>query len=147
VYVQKLNARTGKAYRLPTEAEWEYACRAGGSNQFCGNDNIDAIGWYNGNSGKTTHPVATKQSNDFGLYDMSGNIWQWVEDWYHGNYNGAPTDGSAWLTGGDQKSRVVRGGSWELNPTLLRSSNRDFNSPVNRYDFIGFRVARALETP
>ena len=100
-FIEKLNAKTGKKYRLPTEAEWEYSCRAGGQQEYCGSDNPDSVGWYGalakpaGNSGKSINPVATRQPNAFGLYDMSGNVWEWVEDSYHDNYNGAPADGGA----------------------------------------------------
>jgi formylglycine-generating enzyme required for sulfatase activity len=147
-FIGKLNAKTGKQYRLPSEAEWEYACRAGGQNKYCGSDNPDSVAWYGfyatpkGNSGKTTNPVATKQANAFGLYDMSGNVWEWVEDSYHANYNGAPTDGSAWQ--GDGAKRVLRGGSWSYDPDGTRSAYRYSGTPAYRYDFIGFRVARTL---
>jgi len=146
-FVQKLNAKTGKNYRLPSESQWEYACRAGGRHEYCGSDNVDAVGWYDRNSGKSTHSVAGKQPNAFGLYDMSGNVWEWVEDWYHDNYNGAPTDGSAWVSGGEQKSRVLRGGSWNYGPTWLRSALRVSYTPGNRYGDDGFRLARTLVTP
>src|SRR3989338_2056531 len=124
-FIQKLNDKTGKQYRLPSEAEWEYACRAGGTHLYCGGDDPDAISWYGGlatpagNSGKATNPVATKQANAFGLYDMSGNVWEWVEDSYHENYDGAPTDGSA--RQGDSVLRVPRGGSWSF---LQRAAKR-----------------------
>ena len=144
-FIQKLNAKTGKQYRLPTEAEWEYACRAGGQQEYCGGDNPDSISWYGalakpaGNSGKTTNPVATKQANAFGLYDMSGNVWEWVEDSYHDDYNGAPADGSAWQ--GDGALRVPRGGSWSY---LQRAAKRGGSEPAFRYSTIGFRLARTL---
>jgi len=147
-FIGKLNAKTGKQYRLPSEAEWEYACRAGGQNKYCGSDNPDSVAWYGfyatpkGNSGKTTNPVATKQANAFGLYDMSGNVWEWVEDSYHANYNGAPTDGSAWQ--GDGAKRVLRGGSWGNGPDDSRSAYRNLGTPAVRNDGIGFRVARTL---
>ena len=108
-FIQKLNQKTGANYRLPTEAEWEYACKAGQETEYCGGNNIDEVAWY-GNNSQTTHPVGQKQANAFGLYDMSGNAWEWVQDSYHGKYNGAPTDGTEWL--GDGAKRVLRGGSW-----------------------------------
>src|ERR1019366_4078855 len=101
-YIQKLNAKTGKQYRLPSEAEWEYACRGGSRNEYCGSDNVDSVAWYTanstsqGNSGRSTHAVATLSANGFGLFDMSGNVWEWVEDSYHASYTGVPSDGSIW---------------------------------------------------
>lgn len=147
-FVQKLNTKTGKQYRLPSEAEWEYACRAGGHQEYCGSDDASRVAWYDayadkvGNSAKTTNPVATKQANAFGLYDMSGNVWEWMEDSYHAGYNGAPIDGTAWS--GDGAQRVLRGGSWSSAPINLRSTYRSNFAPATRYDIIGFRVARTL---
>jgi formylglycine-generating enzyme required for sulfatase activity len=154
-FIQRLNSKTGKQYRLPSEAEWEYACRAGEQQEFCGSNNIDSVAWYGsygdqgslgGNSGQTTHPVATKQANAWGLYDMTGNVWEWVEDSWHDNYNDAPTDGSAWA--GDGKSRMYRGGSWLGGMWLARASNRfgdipEFNDPNFN---TGFRLAMTLST-
>ena len=145
MFIQKLNEKTGKQYRLPSEAEWEYACRAGARQEFCGGDNMDSIGWYGGlakpagNSGKAPNPAATKQPNAFGLYDMSGNVWEWTEDSYHENYNGAPTDGSAWQ--GDDTLRVPRGGSWSY---LQRAAKRGGSEPKFRFGTIGFRLAKTL---
>jgi formylglycine-generating enzyme required for sulfatase activity len=144
-FVLKLSDKTGKQYRLPSEAEWEYACRAGGAHLYCGGDDPDSVSWYGGlarppgNSGKTTNPVATRQPNAFGLYDMSGNVWEWVEDSYHGNYIGAPTDGSAWQ--GDSALRVPRGGSWSY---LQRAAKRGGSEASYRFGTIGFRLARTL---
>jgi len=144
-FIEKLNAKTGKEYRLPSEAEWEYACRAGGQHKFCGSDDLDSIGWYGGlanpagNSGPTTNPVAAKQANAFGLYDMSGNVWEWVEDVYHENYDGAPADGSAWE--GESLLHVPRGGSWSY---LQPASKRGGSEPDYRFSTIGFRLARTL---
>jgi formylglycine-generating enzyme required for sulfatase activity len=135
-FIQKLNAKTGKQYRLPSEAEWEYACRAGGHQKYCGSDNVDSVAWYGSEFGNT-HPVAEKQANTFGLYDMSGNVWEWVEDSYHDNYNGAPTDGSAWQ--GDGAKRVLRGGSWTNNANDSRSSFRLDLDPRNIRGGIGYR--------
>lgn len=147
-FVQKLNAKTGKQYRLPSEAEWEYACRAGGQHEYCGSDNVDSIAWYEGNSGKgwfsngSTHPVGRKQPNAFGLYDMSGSVWEWIEDSWHDSYNGAPTNGSVWQ--GDGAKRVLRGGSWFFEPQFARAAFRfRLESAYRDYDF-GFRVARML---
>jgi formylglycine-generating enzyme required for sulfatase activity len=95
-FLQKFNEKTGKQYRLPTEAEWEYACCSGGASEYCGSDNMDSVAWYASNSGRTTHPATIKQANAFGLYDMSGNVREWVQDSYLDSYHGAPTNGSEW---------------------------------------------------
>jgi formylglycine-generating enzyme required for sulfatase activity len=139
-FINKLNeANDGYKYRLPNEAEWEYACRAGTTGDYYAAD-VDDISWYGDNSGKKTHPVGGKQPNAFGLYDMSGNVWEWCRDWYHENYNGAPTDGSPWLSGGEQKHRVLRGGSWYVSAAYLRSAGRYWILPVNRGFGYGLRV-------
>jgi formylglycine-generating enzyme required for sulfatase activity len=144
-YIKKLNARTGRQYRLPTEAEWEYACRAGTELEYCGSDTVDSVSWNDINSGSfffnTPHPVATKKPNAFGLYDMSGNVWEWVEDSYHDSYAGAPADGSAWLGG---SMRVLRGGAWGKDPKFGRATGR-FKFGANYRDFsYGFRLAMTL---
>lgn len=141
-FIQKLNAKTGKQYRLPSEAEWEYACHAGGRQAYCGSDDLDSVAWHDGNSGNRTHPVAEKQANAFGLYDMSGNVWEWVEDSYHADYNGAPVDGSAWQ--GDGANRVLRGGSWIVSPRVGEGASRNWNGPGNSYYNLGFRLAITL---
>jgi formylglycine-generating enzyme required for sulfatase activity len=144
-FIQKLNAKSGKQYRLPTEAEWEYACRAGNQQEYCGSDIADSVSWNSFNSGSfffnTPHPVATKQANAFGLYDMSGNVWEWVEDGYHDNYAGAPVDGSAWEGG---SMHVLRGGSWGYDQKFGRSASRSKFGPNFRYYSYGFRLARTL---
>ncbi|PYS90984.1 MAG: formylglycine-generating enzyme family protein [Acidobacteria bacterium] len=138
-FINKLNAQSdGYTYRLPTEAEWEYAARAGTTGNYAGD--LDAMAWYEKNSGSKTHPVGSKQPNGFGLYDMHGNVWEWVQDWYHEAYAGAPTDGSAWLSGGEQKYRVLRGGSWNSYAYNLRSANRGRLAPDYRFSLLGFRV-------
>jgi formylglycine-generating enzyme required for sulfatase activity len=141
-FLQKLNAKTGKQYRLPSEAEWEYACSAGGKQEYCGSDYVDSIAWFSNNGGFTTHPSAKKQANAWGLYDMSGNVGEWVEDSYHDNYNGAPTDGSAWP--GDGAIRVLRGGSWNYGPRGARVAYRGWFGPSFRSNRYGFRLARTL---
>ncbi|MCA2716661.1 SUMF1/EgtB/PvdO family nonheme iron enzyme [Microcystis sp. M169S2] len=145
-FCQKLSQITGKTYRLPTEAEWEYACRAGTTTRFYFGDDANQLGdyaWYKGNSQETTHPVGQKKPNAWGLYDMSGNVWEWCEDNWHDNYIGAPKDGSAWLTNGNDNRSPLRGGSWFLLPNFCRSAFRydyDFRRDVdNGLDF-GFRV-------
>jgi formylglycine-generating enzyme required for sulfatase activity len=139
-FLTKLNARTGKTYRLPTEAEWEYAARGGSSGRgykYSGSNNLDEVAWYYGNSGSKTHPVGQKKANELGLYDMSGNVYEWCADWY-GNYSsGAQTNPKGPSSG---TLRVLRGGSWFNGAEFCRSADRFSDDPVNRYDFIGFRL-------
>ena len=147
-YVAWLSRMTGKAYRLLSESEWEYAARAGSTTTFYWGD---AIGKENGNcngcgsqwDGRQTSPVGSFKPNAFGLYDMAGNVWQWVQDCYHDNYRGAPTDGSARITG-DCSRRVMRGGAWLNIPQDLRSAYRNSNPPGDRGYIVGFRVGRML---
>jgi len=140
-FIQKLNAKTGKRYRLPSEAEWEAACRGGKEEEYCGSDNLDAVAWYNGNG---THPVALKQANAWNLYDMSGNAEEWVEDCWHVDYDGAPGDGRAWNEG-ECKYPMFRGGSWAGGPKDKRSAWRFFSlSPERREATVGFRLARIV---
>lgn len=141
-FIKALNAKTGVQFRLPAEAEWEYACRAGGTHTYCGSDNLDEIGWHEDNSDNKTHPACQKQVNAFGLCDMSGNVWEWVEDSYNKNYNGAPTDGSAWW--GFRGMRVLRGGSWSDKAKRSRASSRLMSEQLFRNRFDGFRLARTL---
>lgn len=105
------------------------------------------MAWYEHNSGCQTHPVGTKQPNAFGLYDMHGNVREWCEDWYHDTYTGAPTDGSAWLSGGEQKYRVLRGGAWGIRATYLRSASRLTYVPWASVVDNGLRVAAIARTP
>ena len=123
-----------------TQAEWEYAARAGTTGDRYGN--VDAIGWYGSNSGGGPHPVGQKGPNGWGLHDMLGNVWEWVEDCWHDGYGGAPVDETAWTSGGDCGQRVVRGGSWLNNPRNLRAANRYWYIDYNRDYLVGFRVAR-----
>ena len=142
-FCQKLSRITGKTYRLPTEAEWEYACRGGTTTRYYFGDDANQLGdyaWYNGNSQGTTHPVGQKKPNAWGLYDMSGNVWEWCEDDWHDNYIGAPKDGSAWLTN-DNDYQIVRGGSWFDLPVFCRSAFRSFDDwRADLFIFNGFRV-------
>lgn len=146
-YIQNLSAKTGKHYRLPTEAEWEYACRGGSQNEYCGSDQVTSVAWYGantnppGNSSNSTNPVATLSANGFGLYDMSGNVWEWVEDNYHENYSGAPVDGSVWL--GDSVWHTLRGGGWNSSLKEVRAAHRSKIIPFGRGN-VGFRVVRVL---
>jgi formylglycine-generating enzyme required for sulfatase activity len=144
-FCQKLSQITGKTYRLPTEAEWEYACRAGTTTRFYFGDDANQLGdyaWYKGNSQNTTHPVGQKKPNAWGLYDMSGNVWEWCEDDWHSSYIGAPTDGSAWIkNNNDNDYRILRGGSWYYYPNNCRSAFRLSNYRRVISDIIvGFRV-------
>lgn len=140
-FCRRLSQMTGKEYRLPTEAEWEYACRAQTTGDYAGN--LDAMGWYRENSGGKTHPVGKKQPNAFGLYDMHGNVAEWCEDDWHDSYDGAPTDGRAWVDGLRQfLNQVVRGGSWIDTAANCRSALRSFSKRGTRGGGIGFRLAR-----
>jgi formylglycine-generating enzyme required for sulfatase activity len=142
-FCQKLSQITGKTYRLPTEAEWEYACRAGTTTRYYFGDDTNQLGdyaWYGGNSQKTTHPVGQKKPNAWGLYDMSGNVWEWCEDNWHNTYENAPRDGSAWLIK-DNDYYIVRGSSWYGNPDLCRSASRNNDFRRGSYNGnLGFRV-------
>jgi len=146
-YADWLTQQTGKHYRLPTEAEWEYAARRGGKKEkWAGTSDENQLGayaWYEANSGGKTHPVGEKKPNGLGLYDMSGNVWEWVSDCYHETYEGAPKDGSAW-TSGDCGLRVIRGGSWDGRPGSVRSALRYGSSPDTRSDGVGCRFAQDL---
>jgi formylglycine-generating enzyme required for sulfatase activity len=146
-----LSAETGGAYRLPSEAEWEYACRAGARTPFSTGDDIaeDAANFLYAEDGRRVGrgartPAGLHAPNAFGLADMHGNVCEWMEDRWHRDYSGAPSDGSAWTDGGDPERRVIRGGSWDYLPRLLRSAWRDSLPRAHRRDNLGFRVARSL---
>jgi formylglycine-generating enzyme required for sulfatase activity len=148
-FCRRLSEQTGLEFRLPTEAEWEYAARAGTTTEYSFGDDEKMLGdyaWFNKNSGSRTHAVAQKLPNRFGLYDMHGNVWEWCEDQWHGNYEGAPGDGSAWLSGGDSTSRVVRGGSWDNGSYLCRSATRVRNHPAGRNGNLGLRLVVGART-
>ena len=143
-YVAWLSERTGELYRLPSEAEWEYACRAGTTSRYCSGDTMHpGLANYGRNVGRTT-PVGQYPANAFGLRDMHGNVWEWCADVWHDNYEGAPIDGTAWLEGVDGHRRVMRGGSWADDRNHLRAADRQMNDPIGRSSIIGFRVARTL---
>ena len=142
-YVQWLSQKSGKSYRLPSEAEWEYACKAGSTQAYCGSDSVDSVAWYNGNSGSKTHAVAGKQANAWGLFDMTGNVWEWTQDCWNETYSGAPTDGTAWSSG-TCGQRAIRGGSWYYAPQIVRAAVRSGGDTTLRNYFRGFRLARML---
>ena len=145
-FLKKLNNLTGERYRLPTEAEWEYAARGGQQSRgykYAGSNEPGLVAWYDKNSGDETHPVGQKAANELGLYDMSGNLWEWVQDCWHHSYAGAPSDGEAWQSGNCSR-RVVRGGSWLYDPRNIRSAVRYEGDAEYRSDSFGFRVARTL---
>ncbi len=158
-FCDRLSKYSGRRYRLPTEAEWEYACRAGSKTPFHFGETIitdlanydgtdDPDGKWLGSYGRgskgiyrqKTTPVDAFLPNAFGLYDMHGNVWEWCLDHWHDNYQGAPMDGSAWLSDDPNTRRLLRGGSWFIDPCNCRSATRFNVTPVNRDDFIGFRV-------
>jgi len=154
-YLAWLGERTGQRYRLPSEAEWEYACRAGTRTAFSFGDAIDTtfanydgnFTWNGGQRGeyrRGTTPVDAFAPNPWGLHDMHGNVWEWVQDVMHDSYEGAPVDGSAWESGGERARRILRGGSWLYNPRYLRSALRNGFSAVMSNDIVGFRVVREL---
>lgn len=148
----RLSAYTGREYRLPTEAEWKYACRAGTTTSFSFGETITTdLANYDGteppyNSGprgqyrKQTTDVGQFPANVFGVYDMHGNVWEWCQDVWHSNYEGAPTDGSAWMADGNQDRRVVRGGGWDDNPRNCRSAYHFNINADDRDNDVGFRV-------
>jgi formylglycine-generating enzyme required for sulfatase activity len=144
-FIRKLNRHEGgNKYRLPTEAEWEYACRAGTTTRFCFGDSdsrLDDYAWYSGNSSSKTHSVAQMRPNAWGLYDMHGNVWEWCQDWYDKNYpSGHVTDPEGPSSG---SARVGRGGGWGFDARGCRSAFRCYGTPGSRLSFLGFRLARA----
>ena len=140
-FIKKLNRLTGKEFRLPTEAEWEYAARGGKYSRgykYSGSNNSDEVAWYGSNSGSKTHSVKTKKANELGLYDMSGNVWEWCNDWwgcYQSNSQTNPTGPS------EGESRVLRGGGWCYFDMGVRVSRRDYLTPGYRHIIIGLRLA------
>ena len=149
-FCKKLTEQTKQTIRLPTEAEWEYSCRAGTKSTYYSGDmetDLARVAWYDANSKSTTHPVGQKEPNAFGLYDMHGNVWQWCQDWYGEDYYGkSATENPQGPAHG--AGRVLRGGSWFDDSVFCRSAFRFWVDPVSRFNHIGFRVVvRAFRTP
>ena len=141
-FIRKLNQMTGKQFRLPTEAEWEYAARGGNKSRgykYPGGDNLGSVAWYSGNSGSMTHDVGQKQANELGLYDLSGNVWEWCQDWKGGYRSSSLTNPTGPSSG---SRRVLRGGSWNNDALFCRVSYRYDDSPVYRNSELGLRLAQ-----
>jgi formylglycine-generating enzyme required for sulfatase activity len=144
-FVEKLSKLTGKKYRLPSEAEWEYAARAGTTKEFHDSDDpaaLDAYAWFRANSGMEVHSVGSKRPNRFGLYDMHGNVWEWTQDCWNPDYKGAPATQAAWEQG-NCELRINRGGAWVSTARMLRSAFRSRFSSTLKSPYFGLRVARS----
>jgi formylglycine-generating enzyme required for sulfatase activity len=147
-FCARLSKLTVRKYRLPTEAEWEYACRARTTTRYYFGDDANQFqsrdyAWYYGNSNNTTHPVGQKKPNAWGLYDMSGNVWEWCEDDWHDSYKNAPDDSTAWINNDNrsQSRKCLRGGSWGFSPYRCRSAYRNYSDRRDtRLNDIGFRA-------
>lgn len=140
-FIAELNAMTGKKFRLPTEAEWEFAARGGNKSngfKYSGSGSIDKVAWYDGNSSNKTHPVKQKQANELGIYDMSGNVYEWCQDWYGSYSSSAQTNPTGSSSG---SYRVGRGGSWYSYATFCRVSFRNYSAPANANYYLGLRLA------
>ena len=140
-FIRELNSLTGRRFRLPTEAEWEYAARGGrkaNGHKYAGSSSIDNVAWYDSNSGSQTHDVATKRANELGLYDMSGNVWEWCQDWYSDYSSGSQTNPKGPSSG---SIRVIRGGCWYYFAWDGRVSLRGVKTPSSRYYYLGLRLA------
>lgn len=140
-FIRWLSEVSGKHYRLPTEAEWEYAARSGGKKEkYAGGNDINAVAWYHDNGGLSTHSVGTKYPNGLGLYDMSGNVLQWVQDWYDENYyRNSPCSNPQGSRSGHE--RVLRGSAWSDEPAYVRTTRRSMKPPSHRGSLLGFRLA------
>jgi formylglycine-generating enzyme required for sulfatase activity len=143
-FCKKLSQKEGKTYRLPTEAEWEYACRAGTTTKFSFGEDESRLGdyaWYRQNSGSKTHLVGTLKPNAWGLYDLHGNVWEWCQDWYATDwYSKTPAENPLNESYGDKKKRILRGGGWSYLALNCRVSNRNSSNPFYRLSYFGFRV-------
>jgi hypothetical protein len=146
LFITKLNQLTGKNYRLPTEAEWEYAARGGNQSQgytYAGSNDVNTVAWYYDNGGNTTHPVGTKAPNELGIYDMSGNVWEWCNDWYSDTYySNSPNINPPGPSSGT--ARVLRSGFWGSYYNDCRTTSRSNSTPTNIYNFIGARLVIGL---
>lgn len=149
-FIRRLNVKTGRTYRLPSDAEWEYACRAGRANKYCGSEKIEPVAWYESNSNRTTHQVAGKQPNAWGLYDMTGNVWEWTQDCDSADSRDARSANGAPAVG-DCERRTIRGGSWDNIQRLMHSAYRSGHVAKSRaYDVVsrrsdlGLRLAATL---
>jgi formylglycine-generating enzyme required for sulfatase activity len=146
-FIVELSTRTGMNYRLPTEAEWEYAARGGSLSRgyrYSGSNNVDTVAWKDGNAGNKAHPIGRKMPNELGIYDMSGNIYEWCSDWYSPDYyrNSSRVNPQ----GPDEGiKRVIRGGSWYFDSSGLRVAEREGANPDFRYGYIGFRLCRSAK--
>ncbi len=140
-FLPNLEKLTQRPFRLPSEAEWEYAAKAGGDFIYAGGDDLHRVGWYAENSHRETKPVGLKMPNAWGLYDMSGNVYEWCEDDWHNNYDDAPADGCAWTDEPRGAHRVYRGGYWSYHASLCRAAYRLRHEPQGRSNDLGFRLA------
>ncbi|MBK7366106.1 MAG: formylglycine-generating enzyme family protein [Nitrosomonas sp.] len=144
-FAKTMSKLSGTTIALPSEAQWEYACRAGGLHEtYCGNGAPKELGWFYDNSEMTTHLVGKLAANEWGIYDMSGNAWEWTQDCQNLNYKGAPADGSAWESG-SCGMRVGRGGAWNNHPDILKASHRKFDDNTGRDSINGMRVVRLTQ--
>ena len=143
-FCENFSQKEGKTYRLPTEAEWEYACRAGTTSEYSFGDSESQLvdyAWYNQNSGTSSHPVGTLKPNAWGLYDMHGNLWEWCQDWYAEDwYSKGPPENPLNESYGDKANRVLRGGSWINFASTCRAATRSYLRPDGRSIYYGFRV-------
>ncbi|MDD3125640.1 MAG: formylglycine-generating enzyme family protein [Candidatus Kapabacteria bacterium] len=142
-FINKLNALTGLTFRLPTDAEWEYVARGGNMSKgflFSGSNTVGEVAWYVKNCGDQSHPVGKKLPNELGIFDMSGNVWEWCEDDFHENYYGAPSDGSAWIDSPRNIERIQRGGGWAVMSSDCRIADRHHLPSEQSSKIIGFRL-------